>query len=183
MGLMAKWLVYSEKSHLEMDDDWGYPYFKKPPYLGISWFVGLESRDFAENQSGLKNFRGPQLFSMQYTFWKRISMATTFVLFHSAEAPELSRWMLQDMFDVWQKKQLWLPEKLKEIWQIWMCLSFWKSICKTVCLIPFHDWCTRTNCAAMAEVSFRPSRDNAVPNAPSPLQKQAGQGWFWMEDK
>jgi hypothetical protein len=21
------------KSHLEMDDDWGYPYFRKPPYL------------------------------------------------------------------------------------------------------------------------------------------------------
>ena len=20
-----------EKSHLEMDDDWGYPYFRKPP--------------------------------------------------------------------------------------------------------------------------------------------------------
>ena len=23
--------VYSGKFHLEMDDDWGYPYFRKPP--------------------------------------------------------------------------------------------------------------------------------------------------------
>ena len=33
MGPTPKWLVYTGKSHLEMDDDWGYPYFRKPPYL------------------------------------------------------------------------------------------------------------------------------------------------------
>ena len=27
-----KWMVYKRKSHLEMDDDWGYLYFRKPPY-------------------------------------------------------------------------------------------------------------------------------------------------------
>ena len=26
-----KWMAYDGKSHLEMDDDWGYPYFRKPP--------------------------------------------------------------------------------------------------------------------------------------------------------
>ena len=25
-------LVYKGKSHLEMDDDWGYPHFRKPPF-------------------------------------------------------------------------------------------------------------------------------------------------------
>ena len=28
-----KWLVHEGKSHLEMDDDWGYPYFRNPPYV------------------------------------------------------------------------------------------------------------------------------------------------------
>ena len=28
------------KIHLEMDDDWGYPYFRKPPYgLITNWFL------------------------------------------------------------------------------------------------------------------------------------------------
>ena len=30
-----KWLVHEGKPHLEMDDDWGYPYFRKPPYVYI----------------------------------------------------------------------------------------------------------------------------------------------------
>ena len=28
------WMVYKGKSQLEMDDNWGYPYFRKPPYIG-----------------------------------------------------------------------------------------------------------------------------------------------------
>ena len=31
MGAPQKWMVYEGKSHLEMDDDWGYPYFRKRP--------------------------------------------------------------------------------------------------------------------------------------------------------
>ena len=30
-GTPDSWLVYKEKSHLEMDDDWRYPHFRKPP--------------------------------------------------------------------------------------------------------------------------------------------------------
>ena len=30
MGNPQLWMVYKGKSHLEMDDDWGYPYFRKP---------------------------------------------------------------------------------------------------------------------------------------------------------
>ena len=30
-GIPNSWLVYKGKSHLEMDDDWGYPYFRTPP--------------------------------------------------------------------------------------------------------------------------------------------------------
>ena len=26
------WMVDTGKSHLEMDDDWGYPYFRRPPF-------------------------------------------------------------------------------------------------------------------------------------------------------
>ena len=32
MGVSPKWLVYKGKSHLEMDDERGTPYFRKPPY-------------------------------------------------------------------------------------------------------------------------------------------------------
>ena len=31
-GGTHKWMVYRGKSHLEMDDDWGYPHFGKPSY-------------------------------------------------------------------------------------------------------------------------------------------------------
>ena len=37
------------KSHLEMDDDWGFPYFRKPPYLGI---VIVRERGIPVNQPG-----------------------------------------------------------------------------------------------------------------------------------
>ena len=30
-GYPNSWMVYKGKSHLEMDDDWGYPYLRKPP--------------------------------------------------------------------------------------------------------------------------------------------------------
>ena len=33
MGIPQKWVVFKGKSHLEMDDDWGYPHFRKPPYI------------------------------------------------------------------------------------------------------------------------------------------------------
>ena len=29
------WMVYKGKSRLDMDDDWGYPYFRRPPYMQI----------------------------------------------------------------------------------------------------------------------------------------------------
>ena len=43
------WFI-GEKSHLEMDGNWGYPYFRKPPLM-ISWlmmggFFGNLSSDF-----------------------------------------------------------------------------------------------------------------------------------------
>ena len=31
-GGTPQWMVYNGKSHLEMDDDWGYSLFRKPPY-------------------------------------------------------------------------------------------------------------------------------------------------------
>ena len=31
-GDTPKWMVYKGKYHLEMDDDWGYPYFSTPPF-------------------------------------------------------------------------------------------------------------------------------------------------------
>ena len=31
-GYPHSWIVCKGKSHLEMDDDWRYPYFRKPPY-------------------------------------------------------------------------------------------------------------------------------------------------------
>jgi hypothetical protein len=41
-GETPKWMVYNGKSCLEMDDDWGYPDFRKPPCrsspLTIFWF-------------------------------------------------------------------------------------------------------------------------------------------------
>ena len=30
MGVPLKWMVYKGKSPSKMDDDWGYPYFRKP---------------------------------------------------------------------------------------------------------------------------------------------------------
>ena len=30
-GYPKSWMVYSGKPHLEIDDDWGYPYLRKPP--------------------------------------------------------------------------------------------------------------------------------------------------------
>ena len=32
MGVSKMVGLYKGKSHLEIDDDWGYPYFRKPPY-------------------------------------------------------------------------------------------------------------------------------------------------------
>jgi hypothetical protein len=34
-GTPHSWVVYNGEYHLEMDDDWGYPYFRKPPYKSI----------------------------------------------------------------------------------------------------------------------------------------------------
>ena len=34
-----KWMVYIGKSHLEMDDEQGYPYFRKPPYNTICIYI------------------------------------------------------------------------------------------------------------------------------------------------
>ena len=35
-GGAHKWMVYSGKSQSKMDDDWGYPYFEKPPYVSYN---------------------------------------------------------------------------------------------------------------------------------------------------
>ena len=32
MGVAQKWMVYFMSNPLQMDDDWGYPHFRKPPY-------------------------------------------------------------------------------------------------------------------------------------------------------
>ena len=33
MGYPHSWMGYKGKSYLEMDDEWGYPHFRKPPHL------------------------------------------------------------------------------------------------------------------------------------------------------
>ena len=33
MGVPRKWIVYNGKFQSKMDDDWGYPHFRKPPYI------------------------------------------------------------------------------------------------------------------------------------------------------
>jgi len=33
-GCTPEWVVYNGKSQAEMDDDWGYPHFRKPPISG-----------------------------------------------------------------------------------------------------------------------------------------------------
>ena len=33
-------LFHGKKKHLEMDDESGYPYFGKPPYMEVSWNRG-----------------------------------------------------------------------------------------------------------------------------------------------
>ena len=38
-GGSPKWFVCKGKSHLEMDDDWGYPYFRKPLYILLYHFI------------------------------------------------------------------------------------------------------------------------------------------------
>ena len=64
---IPKWLVYKGQSHLEMDDDWGYPHFRKPPYiyhnpnseLGVSWTF---AKFFWENQTVYRFVRPPYEF-------------------------------------------------------------------------------------------------------------------------
>ena len=53
MGVpQARWLVDKGKSHLEMDDDWGYPHNRKPLYYPL-----VPTR--LKNTAGSKN-RGAQ---------------------------------------------------------------------------------------------------------------------------
>ena len=33
----ARWMVFVRENPTKMDDDWGYPYFRKPPYG--RWFI------------------------------------------------------------------------------------------------------------------------------------------------
>ena len=44
------WLVYEGKSHLEMDDDWGYPYFRKPTYTNNSVHHSYTIMTISDNQ-------------------------------------------------------------------------------------------------------------------------------------
>ena len=43
-GTPHSWMVYKGKSHVEMDDDWGYPYFRKPPYIHVNLAPGVKVR-------------------------------------------------------------------------------------------------------------------------------------------
>ena len=38
-GTPKERIVYKGKSHLEMDDEWGYPYLWKPPYATHVWKI------------------------------------------------------------------------------------------------------------------------------------------------
>ena len=38
--------LFHGKSHLEMDDDWGYPYFRKPP----KWTASTIEANFSDNR-------------------------------------------------------------------------------------------------------------------------------------
>ena len=56
-------LLYYEKSHLYMDDDWGYPYFRKPPFVKMCFQTQLQtgSTDSEESNqipNALSNHRG-----------------------------------------------------------------------------------------------------------------------------
>ena len=44
------WLVYEGTSHLEMDDDWGYPYFRKPTYTNNSVHHSYTIMTISDNQ-------------------------------------------------------------------------------------------------------------------------------------
>ena len=37
------WMENHGKSPLSMDDDWGYPYFRKPPYGKMTWKIEVTS--------------------------------------------------------------------------------------------------------------------------------------------
>ena len=38
-GGTRQWMIYNGKCHLEMDDEQGYPYFRKPPYWVGTWIL------------------------------------------------------------------------------------------------------------------------------------------------
>ena len=40
-GGTPKWMVYSGKAENKMDENWGYPHFRKPPYITINPTVNL----------------------------------------------------------------------------------------------------------------------------------------------
>ena len=35
MGYPHSWMVYNGNSQLEVDDDWGFPYFRKPTFVYV----------------------------------------------------------------------------------------------------------------------------------------------------
>ena len=41
-------MVYNGKSHYKMDDDWGYPYVRKPPYNNM-WYGIIQSKLLVSN--------------------------------------------------------------------------------------------------------------------------------------
>ena len=53
--------VYNEKSHLEMDDDWGYPHLWTPPYLDTSFWCSFSH--FVDHDPGLDE--------LTFICWKR----------------------------------------------------------------------------------------------------------------
>ena len=54
MGVRQKWLVYGT-SNLEMDENWGYPHFRKPPNLSKKWEIRYGSGEMMKLQK--RNWR------------------------------------------------------------------------------------------------------------------------------
>ena len=55
----AGWVFDKGKSQSEMDDDWGYPYFRKPPYFFLYHYPDI--RGNSNECDGLRTTAGSRL--------------------------------------------------------------------------------------------------------------------------
>ena len=64
-GSPNSWMVYFMEHPTKMDDDWGYPYFRKPPYVfrGKSSINGPFSIAMLDSGSGNGRVVEPQMMS------------------------------------------------------------------------------------------------------------------------